>query len=91
MIEMKLTKAEYRLFALNYYRGSTSYRDYYHNVFMRNLNKIKKITDKAKSGCILDSTFVRFIYENTYIDIPFEVFSEKKNMPDEKKEQKFGM
>jgi len=55
---------------------------------MRKKDKIKKIADeaskKAKSGCVIDFTFIRFIHSNTkYIDIPFEVFSQKKNMPDE--------
>ena len=93
MIEIKLTKVEYRLFSINYYKGSTSYRDYFYKVFMRRLDKIKKITDaatkKAKSGCNIDFTFIRFINSKTkYIDIPFEVFSQKKNMPDFRKRMK---
>ena len=57
------------------------------------LSKIKNIVDsadkKAKSGCNIDFTFVRFIYDNSkYIDIPFEVFASKKNLATNKRNSK---
>ena len=85
MIEVKLKKAEYRLLSIAYYRGATSYRTFYENVFMRKADKImkiiKKANEKSSDGCNIDFTFVRFYKDNrNYIDIPFEDFSMKKDM-----------
>jgi len=85
LIKSKLNKIEYELMSIYYYKGHTSYRSFFKYVFMRNISKIKKILDeaekKAAKGCNIDFTFVRF-YKDTlnYIDIPFDVFSEKRNM-----------
>ena len=73
------------LFEIYYYKGYTSYKHYFREVFNNNLSKLKKIidlaTEKANNGCNIDFTFIRFKYNNEkYIDIPFDVFSEKKDM-----------
>jgi len=86
MVYCKLTKAEYKVFSIYYYRGHTSYRSFYKYVLLNNMRKIRKImkdvTLKARNGCNIDSTYIRFKLDNIkYIDIPFDVFSEKKNMP----------
>ena len=93
MIELKLTKAEYKLFSIAYYRGATSYKTFFRNVFMRKSTKIlqviKEANKKSASGCNIDFTFVRFYKDNQeYIDIPFEVFSEKRDMRLERRNMK---
>lgn len=85
LITHKLRKKQYELFAMYYYRGATSYRTFFTKVFMRNMKHItpitKSATKKADKGCDIDATFVRFYMDKiNYIDIPFEFFSEKKNM-----------
>lgn len=81
----KLTKAEYKLASMIYYKGHTSYRSFYRLVFFRNASKIEKImnaaTKKAEQGCMIESTFVRFMYDDRkFFEIPFDVFANKKNM-----------
>ncbi len=85
LITHKLRRKQYELFAMYYYRGATSYRTFFTKVFMRNMKHItpitKAATKKAQSGCDIDATFVRFWMDKVnYIDIPFDDFSEKKNM-----------
>lgn len=85
LVDIKLTKGEYKLLSIYYYRGYTSYRDIYRYVFLNNMTKIDKVIDgaesKAKSGCNIDFTYIRFKFdEKKFIDIPFDVFSQKRNM-----------
>ena len=85
LITHKLRKKQYKLFALYYYRGITSYKTFFTRVFLRNMKHITPITNAAKkkssSGCDIDATFVRFWMDKiNYIDIPFDDFSEKRNM-----------
>ena len=85
LITHKLRKNQYKLFALYYYRGATSYRTFFTKVFMRNKKHILPITTAAKKrargGCDIDNTFVRYWMDKlNYIDIPFDDFSEKKDM-----------
>ena len=85
LITHKLRRKQYELFAMYYYRGATSYRIFFTKVFMRNMKHITPITNaaekRANKGCDIDATFVRFYMDKVnYIDIPFDDFSEKKNM-----------
>lgn len=87
LIEVKLTQHQFDLAALYYYNGSTSYRSFFKYVFLYNINKINDIFDiaekKANSGCLIDSTVVRLKYNNKhYIDIPFEIFSNMRDVPE---------
>ena len=94
MIRHRLKEDEYLLFSIFYYKGSTSYKSFFKNVFgLDNIKKMRIIADaavkKAKSNCNIDFTFIRF-YKNKYefIDIPFEVFSDKRDMPEAKRNTK---
>ncbi len=85
LVEYKLKKEEYDLFAVLYYQGYTSYRDFFNFVFNNNITKMREIvsraTEKAEDGCNIDFTFIRFYNDKiNYIDIPFDVFTDKKNM-----------
>lgn len=85
LIEVKLTEYQFDLAAIYYYLGSTSYRSFFKYVYMHNLSKINAIFDdvenKAKNGCLIEYTTIRFIHNNRrYIDIPFTIFSEKKDL-----------
>lgn len=86
-IECALTKSEYQLAELNYYRGHNCYKTFFKYVFVYNIKKIKKVLLDAKkmadNGCAIDFTFVRFYHNNKdFIDIPFEVFAAKNDMKD---------
>lgn len=86
LIISSLSKAEYKLASIIYYKGHTSYRSFYKFVYFNNMTKLLKLFDDAESkatrGCTIEQTFVRFIYnDRMYIDIPFNIFSEKKDMP----------
>lgn len=85
LVKCKLTKRQYSAFAMYYYRGATSYRTFYRTVFVRRISVLKKVMKdaeiKSKSGCDIDNTYVRFYQDKiNYIDIPFDDFSEKKDM-----------
>jgi hypothetical protein len=85
LVSCKLRKAQYDAFAMLYYRGATSYRTFYRTVFIRKTTQLKKVMQdaekKSKSGCDIDNTYVRFYKDKmNYIDIPFDDFSEKKDM-----------
>lgn len=85
IVEVKMTKAQFMLWAMYYYKGYTSYRAIFKYIYRYNLKPLKKIMDaakkKAENGCLIDNTYVRFYNEEKfYIDIPFDIFSEKKNM-----------
>jgi|SaaInlStandDraft_4_1057021.scaffolds.fasta_scaffold25917_2 hypothetical protein len=93
LVEIKLNKTQYETLAVYYYKGSTSFRDFLKHVFMNKITKIKEVSKKAaersKEHCNIDFTFIRFIHaENKYIDIPFEVFSNRKNMTINKRKRK---
>lgn len=80
-----LTKIEYKMAEIIYYKGHTSYRSFYRMVYFRNAKKVEKImlaaANRAEQGCLIENTIVRFFYdERSYIEIPFNVFSNKRNM-----------
>jgi hypothetical protein len=84
-VEVKMKKAEFIMLSKFYYRGHTSYKSIYKYVYLRNVKKILDIMDmakkKANEGCDIDFTYIKFFYNQThYIEIPFEVFSNKRNM-----------
>ena len=76
---------EYLFLSRGYYNGHTSYKTlvYYATIDRDKVVKlIREVGKKSKAGCVLDFTFVRFYYSpQSYIDLPFEVFSDEKNMP----------
>lgn len=85
LVNCKLTEIEFELFGMSYYRGATSYKTFYKDVFMGDSKKIMGVirdaNKKSSAKCNIDFTFVRFF--NTpkqFIDIPFEEFSSKKDM-----------
>ncbi len=85
LIEIKITKHQFDLSALYYYNGSTSYRSFFKYVFLYNINKINEIFNdaekKANDGCYIENTIVRLKHNNKrYIDIPFNIFSNMKDM-----------
>lgn len=85
MSVLKISVSDYLLLARGYYKGHTSYRtlvDYALIDHDKILKLIREVGKKSKAGCVLDFTFVRFYYSpQSYIDLPFEVFANKKNMP----------
>jgi len=85
MVKIKIRKSEFIVLSKYYYRGYTSYRDIMKYVFMRNNKKtlevMRSAQKKAESGCIIDKTIIHFYYDNThFIEIPFDVYSDKRNM-----------
>lgn len=93
MVTAKLTRSEYELASMVYYKGYTSYRSFYKLVYFRKIKKItaimKQAQEKALNGCEIDLTFVRFIHdEKRFFDIPFEVFSNKKDLTSASKRSK---
>jgi len=93
LIISKLSKAEFTLASILYYRGATSYRSFFSYVFFRNITKIKKImntaTKQAEKGvCNMDNTVVRFTRDGQYIDIPFDVFIQKRNITSNQRNNK---
>jgi len=89
MIKVKLKESEMVIWALQYIDGATSYRLFYREVFKNNINRFKeeitqKIENKAKSGCYYDNVYMRFYTQSgLYIDIPLNVFSQKKSIEKE--------
>jgi hypothetical protein len=85
LIKIKIRKSEFVVLAKYYYQGYTSYRDILKYVFMKNtkhtLKVMKDAKKKASNGCDIDQTFVHFYYSKThYIEIPFDVYADKRNM-----------
>ena len=85
MVYAPLTHSEYKMAEIIYYKGHTSYRSFYRMVYFRNAQRVEKIMiaaeKKAYEGCLIENTLVRFFYdERKYIEIPFQVFSNKKNL-----------
>jgi len=85
LIEVKMKKAEFIMLAKYYYRGHTSYSSYYKFVYLKRVKKIIAIMDAAKkkadNGCAMDATYIKFYYNSThFIELPFEVFADKRNM-----------
>ena len=84
-IKVKLSAEEMYLWSFNYYRGRTSYKEYFSKVLLRNKSKLSPIMDaakkKAEQRCDIDNVYVNFYYnQSNYIMIPFDDFSEKENM-----------
>lgn len=84
-VNVILSKSEFALFSKFYIRGMTSYRSIFRFIFMgrfvRMSRILNKIGDKAAKGCPINNTFVRFFFDKTYfIEIPFDVFSQKKDI-----------
>ena len=84
MSVLKISELEYLFLSRGYYNGHTSYKTlvYYATIDRDKVVKlIREVGKKSKAGCVLDFTFVRFYYSpQSYIDLPFEVFSDEKNI-----------
>jgi len=86
MIKVKLPRSEMSIWALDYIRGITSYRQFVRDVFKNDLNRFKEeitknIENRAKKGCYYDEVYFRFYADRDfYIDIPLNVFSQKNSL-----------
>lgn len=87
LVKVGLTEAEFAVMCKYYYRGYTSYKAFLKHVFLGNVKKTMEVMDgadeKARAGCYIDSTYVRFYVDNhsKFIEIPFDVYSDKRDLP----------
>lgn len=87
-ISVKLRNSEFLLLAQSYYRGCTSYKSFFREVFTPDIGTLLALLEKARkkadTGCYIDSTFIQFHAPNSLghvIEIPFDVFSNKQDLP----------
>lgn len=85
LVRVKLDKYSFRVLAREYYKGTTSYKTIFKNVFdgdgKKTIETMNIANDKAQSGCDIESTFVQFyMSDHEFIEIPFIVYSDKKDM-----------
>lgn len=84
-IDIKISTSEFKVMARQYYRGYTSYKSFFNSVFLKDPKKtvevMTKAQEKAEQGCYIDATIVKF-YSGTesFIEIPFDVYSDKRDM-----------
>lgn len=86
LVKVKLDKYDFRLLTRAYYKGITSYKTIFRDVFsgdgVKTLEVMRKAEEKATSGCDIEHTFVRFyLTEIDFIELPFIVYSDKRDMP----------
>jgi len=87
LVRVKVTEAEFASLCLYYYRGYSSYKSFFKHVFLgtskRTINAMQGADEKARSGCYIDSTFIRFYVDEhlKFIEIPFDVYSDKRDLP----------
>ena len=93
MIKVKLPEGEMVRWALRYIDGATSYRMFFKHILNNDMTKFQKITNEIKekglNGCYYDEVYIRFYSGSTfYIDIPLNVFSQKKSIDREEANKK---
>lgn len=85
-VKAKLTKTEFEILAEYYYKGITSYTGIFENVYNNQTSKMMRLirdaSQKAKSGCVIEDTYIHFYSDSRhFIEIPFEIFANKRNLP----------
>ena len=86
VIKVKVNNTDFIMLAKNYYVGHTSYKVFFENAFVSNtkttLEVMEKAKDRALNGCSIETTYVVFYVDSQrYIEIPFDVYSDKRDMP----------
>jgi hypothetical protein len=92
-VDIKLSEKVFTLLGIKYYGGYTSYKSYFKLVFFNNPDKtietMNKAREKAESGFAIDQTYVHFyVDDQKFIEIPFDVYSDKREQPNELKNAK---
>lgn len=86
-VRVKLTEAEFATMCKYYYRGYTSYKAFFKHVFLGTATKtvqaMEGADEKAREGCYIDNTYIKFYVDEhlKYIEIPFDVYSDKRDLP----------
>lgn len=85
-VKAKLTKDEFEILAEYYYKGITSYTGIFEYVYNNRIAKIMRVIrdtkQKARMGCVIEDTFIHFYSDSKhFIEIPVEIFANKRNLP----------
>ncbi len=85
LVRVKLDKYSFRILAREYYKGTTSYKTIFKNVFdgdgKKTIEAMNIANDRAQNGCDIESTFVQFyLSDHEFIELPFIVYSDKRDM-----------
>ena len=86
VVKVKVNNTEFIMLAKNYYVGHTSYKVFFKHAFSSDPKAtsevMEKAKDMAKKGCAIETTYVVFYVDSQrYIEIPFDVYSDKRDMP----------
>ena len=86
VVKVKIDASDFIMLAKNYYVGHTSYKAFFKNAFSSNPKITLEVMEKAKElaikGCAIESTYVIFYVDSQqYLEIPFDVYSDKRDMP----------
>ena len=86
LVKVKLDEHFFMLLAKHYYRGGTSYKSIFREVFdgsgAKTIEVMQKASKKAESGCGIETTFVQFYMDTErFIEIPFDIYSDKRDLP----------
>jgi hypothetical protein len=86
VVEVRVKQLDFVMLAKNYYVGYTSYKSFYKKAFLSDPTITLEVMEKAKKlafgGCNIETTFVKFYFSDShFIEIPFDVYSDKRDMP----------
>ena len=86
VVKVKIHPVDFLVLAQKYYIGHTSYKVFFKHAFGSDPKATLEVMEKAevlaKKGCAIENTYVVFYVDSQqYIEIPFDVYSDKRDMP----------